>query len=421
MRYTKLLSLLVCAAMTICTVTGCSESTAESRSDTSSLSSSSVQSETVTTTTTATTQSQTQSTTQSDPSEPDDSKGDQIMNEVKILGRTYPAQDGILWMAQSGTGAEFEFTGSKLSVTMVASKTSEDHSARIGVFVDGVRTTDMMLSGFSSFDIDGKGDTPVTVSIIKLSECAYASCGIKALDPHGGKITPTAAKSRKIEFIGDSMTCGYGVDDYDLSHGFSTATEDCTKSYAFKTAQLLSADVSLVCFSGFGIVSGYTGTGEKNTNDLVPPYYDNYGYTQSAGFDGQDPASTAWDFSRFSPDVIVINLGTNDMSYTLGDPDRTNEFTQGYTAFLKQVRSSNSNTRMICMLGTMGNLLNQAMNDAVKQYSEQTGDKNISTLDVPVQDVYSDGCTIQSHPSEATYDKIAKQLSEKISADMGWK
>lgn len=60
----------------------------------------------------------------------------------------------------------------------------------------------------------------------------------------------------------DSITCGYGVDDEDRSHQFSTKTEDATKAYAYKTAQLLNADYSLVSYSGHGVVLGYT-TREK--------------------------------------------------------------------------------------------------------------------------------------------------------------
>ena len=76
--------------------------------------------------------------------------------------------------------------------------------------------------------------------------------------------------AHKIEFIGDSITAGYGVDDEVKEHGFSTATEDVTKTYAYKTAAALQADYSIVAYSGHGIISGYTGDGEKNTGLLIP-------------------------------------------------------------------------------------------------------------------------------------------------------
>ena len=354
-------------------------------------------------------------------SAPDNSKGNDSMENVKLLGRAYKADDGKLWMGLSGTGAELEFTGSKLSVTLNGSTSATDSAARVGVFVDGQLTSDVCVDeNEQTVDISGKDSEAVSVKIVKLSECASSCCAITALDAHGGQIQKAADKPRKIEFIGDSITCGYGVDDADLSHGFSTATEDCTKSYAYKTAQALDADYSLVSYSGYGIVSGYTPTGEKNASELVPPYYEYYGYCANGGFGSTDPSQLRWDHSAFTPDVVVVFLGTNDMSYTGYDEARCSEFTEGYASFLKQVRAKNAGAKIICTLGTMGDLLNGRMQDAVRQYSQQTGDSNITVIELPLQDMQADGVTINGHPSEKTYDKAAALLTEKIKTEMGW-
>ena len=111
-------------------------------------------------------------------------------------------------------------------------------------------------------------------------------------------IHPTQNSARKIEIIGDSITAGYGVDDV-KENGFSTATEDVTKTYAYKTAAALQADYSVVAYSGHGIVSGYTGNGEKNTGLLVPNNYDII--ARSAGrIDGNlDINNSPWNFNKF--------------------------------------------------------------------------------------------------------------------------
>lgn len=343
------------------------------------------------------------------------------MDNVTLLGRVFLSPDGGICMGLSGTGAELDFTGDRLSITLCGNCGQSDKLARVGVFVDGHRVKDICLSDSAqTVQIIGKGDTPVNVKIIKLSECAFACCKIISIDAHGGKMQKAAQKQRKIEFIGDSMTCGYGVDDYDMTHGFSTLTEDCTKSFAVKTAQLLCAQYSLVSYSGYGVISGYTETGVKDTRQVLPKYYEKCGYTESTGFDGQDPSELEWDFSAFTPDVIVINLGTNDLSYTGTSAEREQEFIQGYVDFLKQVRSKNHAAKIICTLGTMGTQLNGAMLEAVRQYSSLTGDKNIDTLELEQQNTDADGVTINFHPSEKTYDKVALKLSEKIRSDMGW-
>lgn len=351
----------------------------------------------------------------------DENKGKDAMDNVKLLGRTYRADDGSLWMGLSGTGAELEFTGSKLSVTLKGSTDITDKTARVGVFVDGQLKNDICVgTAEQTVDIDGKGSEAVSVRIVKLSECSASCCAITAMDAHGGQIKKAADRHRRIEFIGDSITCGYGVDDPDLTHGFATATEDCTKSYAYKTAQALGADHSLVSYSGYGIVSGYTDSGVKNSSALVPTYYDYYGFTENGGFGSSDPSQLSWDHSAFTPDVVVVFLGTNDMSYTGYDEARCSEFTEGYASFLKQVRAKNAGAKIICTLGTMGDLLNGRMQDAVRQYSQQTGDSNITVLELPLQDMQADGVTINGHPSEKTYDKVTKLISDKIRSEMGW-
>ena len=202
---------------------------------------------------------------------------------AKLVGRTY-LNDDVLWAAFSGAGAEFIYTGKKLDITIVGDAASTagnaDNYARVAVYVDGERVIDDMLDEkektYTAFESDS--EKSVDVQIIKLSECAMSTIGIKPIKlGEGEKIEPAKAKNLKIEFIGDSITCGYGVDDPDKEHHFKTSTEDVTKAYAYKTAQALDADYSMVSISGYGIISGYTDSGKK-PEQTIPQYYDKLGF-----------------------------------------------------------------------------------------------------------------------------------------------
>ena len=58
-----------------------------------------------------------------------------------------------------------------------------------------------------------------TIKIVKLSEAAQSTMGIKSIEVTSkGDITPTENKEKFIEFIGDSITCGYGVEDEVKEH-----------------------------------------------------------------------------------------------------------------------------------------------------------------------------------------------------------
>ena len=344
---------------------------------------------------------------------------------VKPLGRTHQLPD-CLWLCFSGTGAEFTFHGSRCEVTIAgdanACPDKCDELVRIAICVDGVRVVDEMIDDaektFTVLNAAEKRD--VVVRIVKLSETAMSTCGVKAIavdDPEG--VRPTPASTRRIEFIGDSITCGYGMDDEDPEHKFSTATEDATRAYAIRTAEALGADCSLVSISGYGIISGYTATGEeKVTAQLLPAYYEKLGFSYGT-FHQRAAEATCWDFSAFRPDLVVINMGTNDDSYTLDDPERQEEYRAAYVDFLRVVRRNNPGARILCTLGVMGDRLYPMVSRAVQDYAADTGDASVHAMKFDEQNA-DDGYVADWHPTAVTHQKAAARLVEEIRRQMGW-
>ena len=345
-------------------------------------------------------------------------------NNVRPLGRTCQLPD-CLWLCFSGSGAEFTFHGSRCEVTIAgddnACLSGRDDLVRIAIYVDGVRVVDDMVDSAEKTHTVLEAEAPrdVVVRIVKLSETAMSTCGVSGIsvdDPNG--IRPTPASARRIEFIGDSITCGYGMDDEVPEHHFSTTTEDVTRAYAYRTAEMLGADYSLVSISGYGIISGYTATGEeKITAQQLPEFYGKLGFSYGT-FHKQIVADALWDFSAFRPDLVVINLGTNDDSYTLGRPEREEEYRAAYVAFLKVVRKNNPDAVILCTLGIMGDRLYPTVVQAVADYTAETGDANIRTMKFDVQ-LPDDGYTADWHPTVVTHGKAAERLTAEIRRVMG--
>ena len=345
---------------------------------------------------------------------------------VKRVGRTYLADDGVLWLALSGSGAEFSYTGKKLDITIkgdsIAQSGNDGNRARVAVYVDGERTADAMIDApevtLNAFE--SSEEKTVNVQVIKLSECAMSCCGIMPLQlGEGESIAPAEAKERRIEFIGDSITCGYGVDDEVKEHSFQTKTEDVTKAYAYKTAMALDADYSMFSVSGYGIISGYTTGNTPVTAQTIPQYYNSLGFSYGS-FDGKTPQSLDWDFESFKPQVVVINLGTNDASYTKSNKNGKDEYKQGYIDFLKQVREKNPDAEIFCTLGIMDNTLVKTMAEAMKEYMDTTGDQKIHAVQYDLQDGNADGYAADWHPTEATHEKASAKLTEEIKKVMNW-
>lgn len=342
---------------------------------------------------------------------------------VKTLGRTEYLQD-TLWMVLSGTGAEFTFTGTKAVISMQADSSlmgGLDNQARIAIFVNDECVVDDMIDNLTESYTVFESEEPAecVVKVIKLSEAPMSSVGIKKIEVTSiGDIKPTAQKEHLIEFIGDSITCGYGVEDEVKENHFSTKTENVMKAYAYKTAMALDADYSMVSYSGHGIITGYTTSGEKVTEQLVPSYYSKLGYTYTS-YLGQSAIDVEWDFSKRQPDLIVINLGTNDESYAGSDAAKREEYVTGYVAFLKEVRKLNPDATILCTLGIMGDGLYTSVQKAVEQYKTETGDTNIDSMKFDVQSP-SDGYAADWHPTETTHTKEAEKLTAKIREIMGW-
>lgn len=344
---------------------------------------------------------------------------------VKLIGRSRMIDD-TLWCALSGAGIEFSFTGRKLAVTLRgdASSQSDDTAsyARAAIYLNDKRVIDTLLdTPEKSFVlIDGTENSSANVKIIKLSECAMSTMGIAPISADDDAvIKPAAEKARRIEFIGDSITCGYGVDDEEIFHSFSTATEDVTRAYAYKTARLLGADYSMFSISGYGIISGYTNNDEKIPFQTIPQYYDSCGFSYHAFAQTVFPQDALWDHSAFKPDLIVINLGTNDDSYCKDNSERQAEFISEYAAFLKKVRRANPDPQIICAVGIMGQRIYTSVAKAVESYCGETGDNRISCFEFDEQSE-ADGMVVDYHPTEITHEKAAAALAEEIKRIMSW-
>ena len=336
---------------------------------------------------------------------------------VKLTGRTV-MDNGVRWMIHSGSTIEFRFSGTRVFIVIVgdsAASGAKSSQARFAVYVNGKRTADRMVSRkteeveiFSS-----ETATEADIVVVKLSEGTNSVFGISEIKVTGsGNIVPLDRKEMKIEFIGDSITCGYGVDDEDRNHHFSTETEDVTKTYAWKTAAALNADCSFISYSGHGIISGYSATGEKVSGQTVPDVYEKLGKNYGSAASAVD-LNQPWDFSAFQPDIIIINLGTNDDSYTQQDAERKEEFTLAYIDFLKMIRKNNPDALIIASLGIMGDRLYPCVKDAVNRYKEATGDTNVRPLHFSPQNG-STGYAADWHPTEATHEQAAAFLIEKL-------
>ena len=340
---------------------------------------------------------------------------------VKYTGRVLYTNDAA-WLIHSGCAAEFKVTGKSASVTIKgdgSESNSEKNRPRYAVIVDGEIILDELLSVKEKSVELFSGDTnrTATVKVIHLSEANNGSVGVGAINvvsDSSAPVVPAQKKNISVEFIGDSITCAYGVEGKDQYENFSTSTENFMKSYAYLAAELLDADYSAVCFSGYGTTSGYTSDGKKNAASLVPDMYDSYG--SNVPFLKQ-----AWDHQEHPVDAVFINLGTNDSGYVSKDPDtRSEEYIDEYEEFLGDVYNSNPDAVIVCTVGIMGcEEMYPYIQEAVRRFTVKYHYDNIHTYLSPTHNYQEDGIGSDWHPSEVTQQKNAYLAAYHISKALG--
>ena len=338
-------------------------------------------------------------------------------DNVKLIGRTLTDGDTV-WLVQSGSAAECTITGTAASVTIAGDGcvySDEKYRPRYGVYVDSELVADVVM-GEEEQTVElfsGKTQRTATVKVIHLSEANNGAVGVKSYSVTSSAakpVKPTAKKNLTVEFIGDSITCAYGVEADSQYVSFSTGTENFTLSYAYLTAALLDADYSAVCYSGHGIVSGYSNDGTAQTDSLVPDYYEKVGKIDSYG-------KASWDFASHPVDAILINLGTNDDSYATKDLEtRGLEYQKGYEAFLKQVRKNNPDAAIVCTLGVMGC---QELYPYIEAAVKAVGDPKISCYESQTHNFQKDGIGADWHPSAKTHELNSYIVADKICEALG--
>ncbi len=238
----------------------------------------------------------------------------------------------------------------------------------------------------------------VRVRILKLTEAAMSFVAVSNINTDGElKIFEASEDNRtKVQFIGDSITCGYGVlaspeAEYDLND------EDVTYSYAGVLTDMLNLNSQWVSASGYGMFVDYTGDPEN----VVPKLYDykNWFYDKEERVNHRE----------FDPDIIIINLGTNDSGH-LGNENILRGFMAKYEAFLYRLRLAHENAKIVCVLGTLAPGVFKYVQQVIDKVKMQ-GFKDIYGLELPEHNIALDGMACW-HPSKMTHKKDAERIAE---------
>lgn len=250
------------------------------------------------------------------------------------------------------------------------------------------------------------------IQIAKMSEAAFGSVGVaKIMLSRERRIEMRRTNPHRhlVQFVGDSITCGYGNETALATDSFSTGTENPFKAYAVMACRKVDFDYELVSWSGIGARSSWTDSGKLNDTVLMK---DIYPYADKVISDRKKIKPEEWHPLK-KPDIIFINLGTNDYSYTKVSEERNAEFEKAYLELIRMVYEKNPHARIICALGIMGQELCPQIADAVEKAKNEMGILRITSLVLPVQRD-EDGRAADFHPTIKTHERASERVARVI-------
>jgi len=330
---------------------------------------------------------------------------------IYYMGRVRVSKDSssLYW---PGSSATINFKGSGISVTLRSVKETayfyaiidSDDANPLKIKSDSLKETFLLFSNLHY----GSHSLKLFKLTNNTSETKFYGF---ELEGNSAILPPLPPLKRKIEFYGNSITAGHGVDapagvkDAGAPRYFNNYF-----TYDAFTARRFNAQFSCIARSGIGVMVSWF-------PEIMPEIYDRL-----------DPSDTnsKWDFSKYKPDIVVVNLFQND-SWIVNMPDNAqfkarfgtkppgeDFIITSYQKLIAMIRNKYPRASIICALGSM---------DATKSGSKWPGyilqaaknlnDKKIYTLFFPFKNT-------PGHPNRAEHQLMANDLIAFIDKNIKW-
>lgn len=349
---------------------------------------------------------------------------------LKVHGRTSGSLSP-LTLFWTGSAIELNVKGSELWIEV---ETDYDlYEPWISILINSSQISRQMLTAGRYWVCIFRGMNENEVKNVRIVKDTQAmnedpNCMLKLYAVKSdGEFLPVAEKPYKIEFIGDSITSGEGVYGAKEEMDWIPMWFSAVNNYAAMISKELNADYRAISESGWGVLTGW----DNNPYHNIPDYYEKVCGILTGENNKMLGALKEHNFDTWQPDIIVVNLGTNDAS-AFNSPQWKDEatgethkqrlkkdgtfreedekaFEDAAVNFLIKLRKYNKKASIIWVYGMIGIELMPAIYRAVDAYRKRTGDKKVTAFQLP--DTTEETVGSRSHPGKLSHEKAAKELT----------
>lgn len=357
----------------------------------------------------------------------------QETGNYRIYGRTDETQD-TLPLFFNGSGIEVNVTGTELWIDLDVDY--DTHEPWIWTALNGAFMSRQMLQAGTYSLCLFRSMAPEVVKNVQffrelqaMSEDSVCRLLVKGFRSDG-EFRPVAPRRYKFEFIGDSITSGEGTYGAKEDTDWLAMYMGSSRNYARMVSDALDAEYRLISQGGWGVLSGW----DNDLRHNLPSRYEKICGLAEGEMNERLGAAKPYDFTSWVPDVIIVNLGTNDASafnqpawtdpvtgqtfqqrkeadgtYNAADLAR---FKQAVTDFLKMIRKHNPTSHIVWAYGMLGYDLTLAITDAMNTYRRETGDHNTAFVQLP--DTTEETVGSHAHPGEKSHARAARVITEYL-------
>jgi len=346
---------------------------------------------------------------------------------IKICGRTTKQLEPVT-LVWSGSYVEFNVKSSEFKILLEGPYNIYENW--IAIEINGEIMSRRMVEKERQWITVFRMRNPENVTNVKIIKegQAFSEDTEHRLDIYeietDGELLPVEEKKLKLEFIGDSVTSAEGTIGAKCEQDWIASLFSHVNSYPYMIGKKLDAEVRVFSQSGWGAYASW----DCIERCAVPKYYEEICSLVDPGYFDKNGFYEPWDFTKWQPDAVIINLGTNDDgAFHNNDCDNKEllrmendmyiekdrlKVRTAMVDFLKVLRKNNPGAAIIWAFGILGYMMEPTIKEAIDIYIRESNDMDVRYVRLP--EITDEMTGSRWHPGRKAHEVMADIIEKEI-------